>query len=129
MRSTILRMAFQIARQPLIRPLVPWMFQSLNFAIPLQRLRETGSLQAFYHPAPVYPVHILIIPRRAVASLETMDSRDEVFMIELFGVVQSLVSELGLAQKGYRLIVNGGSFQDLPLLHFHLVSGEPADRR
>lgn len=101
----------------------------LNFAIPLQRLRETSSLLAFYHPAPVYPVHILIIPRRAVASLETLDSRDAAFMLDLFEVVQSLVRELGLAQNGYRLIANGGTFQDFPLLHFHLVSGETIDRR
>ena len=41
----------------------------MSFAIPLHKLRETPTLLAFYHPQPSYPVHILILPKRAIASL------------------------------------------------------------
>jgi histidine triad (HIT) family protein len=97
----------------------------MSFALPVQRLRETPTLLAFHHPQPAYPVHILLVPRRAVASLGELDPvLDASFLVDLFAAVQSLVAEFRLEQSGYRLIVNGGEYQDFPYLHFHLVSGK-----
>jgi diadenosine tetraphosphate (Ap4A) HIT family hydrolase len=48
---------------------------------------------------------------------------EDEFLPDLFTTVRKLVEELGLEQKGYRLIVNGGEYQEFPQLHFHLVSG------
>ena len=42
-------------------------------------------------------------------------------------MVQSLVAELDVEGPGYRLIVNGGGYQGVPQLHFHLVSGAPPE--
>ncbi len=106
---------------------MPLLFHYMSFALPLQTLRETATLLAFAHPAPAYRVHILIVPRRAPASLAALDGRDQAFLADLVQVVQSLVAELDLAPQGYRLIANGGAFQDFPVLHFHLVSGAPLD--
>lgn len=94
----------------------------MSSLIPIKKLRQTTTLLAFYHPHPAYPVHILIVPRRAVAGLEDLDESDQAFMIDLFSVVQSLVAELNLQERGYRLISNGGRNQDIPQLHFHLIS-------
>lgn len=94
----------------------------MSFAIPVQRLRETRSLIAFYHPQPTYPVHILLVPKKALASLSVLTPTDAPFLVDLFQTVQDLVKELGLESGGYRLIVNGGRYQDVPQLHFHLVS-------
>ena len=47
---------------------------------------------------------------------------DETLFSELIHTVQVLVEEYHLENPGYRLIVNGGSYQDFPLLHFHLIS-------
>ena len=96
----------------------------LNFAMPLNRLRETATLLAFYHPVPAYPVHILIVPRRPIPALDAIGALDQAFLAEVFATTQSLVSELQLEKTGYRLIVNGGGYQDIPMLHFHLISGE-----
>ena len=97
----------------------------MSFALPVQRLRETPALLAFPHPHPAYPLHILLVPRRAIASLAELDPvQDAAFLADLFAVVQSLVAEHNLEQTGYRLIVNGGEYQDFPYLHFHLVSGQ-----
>lgn len=95
----------------------------MSFAIPVQRLRETRNLIAFYHPQPTYQVHILLVPKKALASLSELNSADAPFLVDLFQTVQDLVKELGLESGGYRLIVNGGQVQDVPQLHFHLVSG------
>lgn len=94
----------------------------MSFAIPVQRLRETRNLIAFYHPQPTYPVHILLVPKKALAGLSALTSADAPFLVDLFQTVQDLVQELGLESGGYRLIVNGGRYQDVPQLHFHLVS-------
>jgi histidine triad (HIT) family protein len=96
----------------------------MSFALPVQRLRETGSLLAFYHPRPAYRVHILLVPKKAVPSLADLDPGEQAFLSDLIACVQSLVVELRLEASGYRLIVNGGEYQDVPQLHFHLIAGE-----
>jgi histidine triad (HIT) family protein len=97
----------------------------MSWAIPVKRLRETNTLIAFHHPQPSYPVHILIVPKRAHASLAELTPADADFTADLFAAAQSLVAELGLEARGYRLICNGGAYQDVPLLHFHLISDLP----
>jgi histidine triad (HIT) family protein len=112
----------QLARQPWLRPLVQWMFAHMSFAIPTQRLRETNTLVAFRHPQPSYPLHILIVPKAAYRSLLDVPPHATDFMRDLIETVQGLVREYQLESTGYRLITNGGSYQDVPQLHFHLVS-------
>ena len=92
----------------------------MSFAIPVQRLRETETLMAFHHPKPTYQFHVLLVPKKAVASLKEFDTTDTSFLSDLYSTVQSLADEFHLA--AYRLIVNGGEYQDFPQLHFHLVS-------
>ena len=101
-------------------PIIGWIFEHMSFAIPVQRLRETETLMALYHPKPAYKFHVLLVPKKAVASLKDFDSHDSVFLADLYSAVQSLVDEFHLS--AYRLIVNGGEFQDFPQLHFHLIS-------
>ena len=96
------------------------MFEHMSFAIPIQRLRETETLMAFHHPKPSYPFHVLLVPKKAVASLKEFDSRDSTFLADLYSTVQSLADEFQLS--AYRLIVNGGDYQEFPQLHFHLIS-------
>jgi len=95
----------------------------MSFLLPVDRLRETETLLAFHHPRPSYPVHILLVPRRAVATLAELTSDDSDFLTDLVQTVNSVVQELDQQQNGYRLITNGGAYQDVPQLHFHLISG------
>ena len=105
---------------PWIRCLIGWVFEHMSFAIPVQRLRETPRLVAFHHPKPSYPFHVLLVPKKSVESLMRLDSTDSAFLIDLYSTVQSLVEEFHLS--AFRLIVNGGEYQDFPQLHFHLIS-------
>jgi histidine triad (HIT) family protein len=104
----------------LFAPLIGWIFAHMNFAVPVKRLRETETLMAFYHPKPSYAFHVLLVPKKAVASLKQLDPTDTAFLSDLYATVQNLVDEFQLID--YRLIVNGGTHQDFPQLHFHLVS-------
>lgn len=95
----------------------------MSFAIPVRRLRETSTLVAFNHPKSTFPVHILLVPKIALAGLEALSREDGGFYVDLFDTVQCLVIEMRLEAKGYRLIANGGGYQDVPQLHFHLIGG------
>lgn len=110
----------------LFTPLIGWTFAHMSFAIPVQRLRETGTLMAFHHPRPSYPFHVLLLPKKAVPSLKELDPEETTFLTDLYSAVQSLVEEFQL--PAYRLIVNGGEYQDFPQLHFHLVSNARSQR-
>jgi len=111
---------------PWVRQSIGWIFKYMSFAIPVKRLRETETLMAFYHPKPSYPFHVLLVPKKAVTSLKEFDSKDCAFLVDLYSTVQNLVDEFQLS--AYRLIVNGGEYQDFPQLHFHLVSGVESQR-
>jgi histidine triad (HIT) family protein len=123
-----INIAETITRSRAFRAAVGWGFEKLPFAIPVKRLRETATLLAFYHPKPTYETHILIVPKKAVRDLLELSPEDTAFLQDLVDTTQSLVDELGLVKTGYRLIVNGGEYQEFPQLHFHLVSGKAIDR-
>ena len=110
----------RLLRIPIIIRCIGWIFAYMSFLIPIVRLRETSSLLAFHHPSPNHKFHVLIVPKRPTASLAELDSQDTVFLTDLYSTVQSLIDEFHL--QAYRLIVNGGDYQDFPHLHFHLVS-------
>jgi len=114
--------SLQLVRSRAGGALLRWGFASMSFLIPVERLRETPSLLAFHHPSPSYPVHILIVPRRAYRTLLEIPPQDSDFLRDLLETVQSLVRELDLEASGYRLVANGGPYQDVPMLHFHLIS-------
>lgn len=110
-----------LARSSLGSLIIGWIFAHMSFAIPVKRLRETDTLLAFYHPKPSYPLHILLVPKRAIGSLMDLSSNDMDFYTDLVKTVQSLVSDFDLEARGYRVVVNGGEYQEVGQLHFHLI--------
>ena len=108
-----------LLRRPFFYRIFIWMLNHLPFAIPVEHLRETDSLMAFFHPRPDYPFHVIFVPKKAIRSLADLDPADP-FLADLVSAVQSLVVEYHL--PAYRLIVNGGEYQEFPHLHFHLIS-------
>ena len=109
----------RMANTPPGRFLIGWIFAHMSFVFPAKRLRETDSLLAFYHPRPAYPFHVIIAPKKDIRSFADLDPADP-FLADLVSVVQGLVAEYHL--PGYRLLVNGGEYQEFPHLHFHLIS-------
>ena len=113
---------FLLARTQVGHRLVGFMFAYFSNLLPIQKVAETDNLVAFYHPRPSYAFHLLLVPKKAYANFLELPAADP-FLRELTGTVQKLVKQFNLEPAGYRLIVNGGAFQDIPHLHFHLVSG------
>ena len=94
----------------------------MSFALPVKRLYETETLMAFHHPRPSYALHILIVPKRQIGSLTDVSPEDTALLRELLEAAQHLIKTFQLEEEGYRLIVNGGAYQEVPLLHVHLIS-------
>lgn len=88
-------------------------------------LYEDAEVLAFRDINPQAPVHVLIIPKKHVASLLELSNEDNALLIRMHGVVRQMAEKLGIAEEGFRLVVNtrdnGG--QTVHHLHFHLLGG------
>lgn len=113
---------YQLARTRLGKNIIGTVFNYMSDFLPINKLCETENLMAFYHPEPSYPVHILLVPKIAIQSLNELDQVPEDIFGEVLLCVKELVEMLALEPRGYRLIINGGKYQEIPQLHFHLVS-------
>jgi len=112
---------FRLGSSFIGRTLVGWFFAHLSFILPVKRLYQSDRVIAFRHPSPSYPVHVLLIPKKALRGLEDLRADDAGLLIEIFITAQNLARELGLMESGYRLIYNGGAYQNVPQMHFHLI--------
>ena len=97
----------------------------LNKEIPADLVHEDEHCIAFRDINPQAPVHLLIIPRRAFASIDDMTDADVPLVGHLFTVARDLARRMELTQSGYRLVINNGSNagQTVFHLHVHLLGG------
>lgn len=103
-----------------------FVFTHAGLLMPGEHLGETENWLAVRHPKPAYPVHILLIPKKAVKDWLSFPADEPAVYGEFVKLSQRLINEEGLEKTGYRLIINGGEYQSIPQLHVHLVSGELA---
>ncbi len=92
--------------------------------IPAKLVHEDELCVAFYDIAPQAPVHVLIVPRKAVARIAEAGAEDQALLGHLLLVAQKVAKQLGLA-KGFRLVINNGpdGGESVPHLHVHLLGG------
>ena len=92
--------------------------------IPARLVHEDDDLVAFHDLAPQAPVHVLLVPRRHLASLAECHEEEALLVGRLAIVAAELARRLGLA-SGYRLVANTGEDggQSVAHLHFHLLGG------
>lgn len=92
--------------------------------IPAQIVYEDDRCLAFRDVAPQAPTHVLVIPKRPIASLNDLADDDAALAGHLLVVVRQLARELGLT-GGYRVVANCGpdAGQSVDHLHFHLLGG------
>jgi len=92
--------------------------------IPAQIVYEDDQCLAFRDVAPQAPVHVLVIPKREIVSLNELSDGDAELVAHLYLVIRNLARELGLA-NGYRVVLNCGrdGGQSVDHLHFHLLGG------
>lgn len=95
--------------------------------IPADVLYQDDLVTAFRDINPRAPSHILIIPNKLIPTVNGVEAEDEAMMGRMFTVAKKLAKEEGIAEDGYRLIVNCNSHggQEVYHIHMHLVGGRP----
>ena len=120
------KILLQLARSRLFGTLIGWFFAHCSFLLPIRRLYESETLLAFRHPQPSYPVHVLLVPKKAVRGLSDFQATDAGLLLEILQAGHALAESLHLTHQGYQLILNTGAYQEVPQLHVHLISGNQA---
>lgn len=94
--------------------------------IPSDRVYEDDDVIAFRDIHPQAPTHVLVVPRRHVPDIDTLEDDDDGLLTALFGAVRRVAGQERLA-KGYRVVTNVGaeSGQSVFHLHLHLLGGRP----
>lgn len=90
--------------------------------IPSKIVYEDDIIVAFHDLEPQAPVHVLLIPKKHIASLDDLQPEDAQLIGHLMVKVKDIAGELGL-ENGYRLVSNCGEdgMQTVKHLHFHLL--------
>ena len=93
--------------------------------IPSTKVYEDDEILAFNDINPAAPIHILVIPKKHIASLAHMENEDEAIVGKIYGVINKIAEEKGFKESGYRVIVNCGkdAGQEVMHLHFHILAG------
>lgn len=94
--------------------------------IPSTKVYEDDEILAFNDIEPLAPIHILVVPKKHIASLAHMENGDEIIIGKIYKVINQIAEEKGFKQDGYRVIVNCGENggQEVMHLHFHVLAGK-----
>ena len=97
----------------------------INREIPADIIYETDELLAFRDINPQAPVHVLIIPKEQISTMNDLESRHAEIVGKMFLVAAELAEHEGIAEDGYRVVMNcneaGG--QAVYHIHLHLLGG------
>jgi histidine triad (HIT) family protein len=98
--------------------------------IPADIVYQDETVTAFRDIRPQAPVHVLIIPNRLIPTVNDIDEDDEAVLGHLFTVAREVARQEGIADEGYRLIINCGrnGHQEVFHLHMHLMGGRRMGR-
>jgi histidine triad (HIT) family protein len=107
---------------------MPTLFEKIIAgALPATVLFKDSRVTAFLDIRPAAPVHILVVPNKAIPTVNDIADTDESLIGHMVIVARDLAAQHGIAESGYRLIFNcnadGG--QEVYHLHLHLLGGRP----
>ena len=94
--------------------------------IPSTIVYEDEDILAFNDVNPVTPVHILVIPKKHIESLAEIKEEDEKLIGKIHTTIKKIANQVGILDKGFRVIVNCGEDggQEVKHLHFHILGGK-----
>ena len=97
--------------------------------IPANIVHEDEDCLAFRDISPQAPVHILVVPKVAIARIAAAKQDDATLLGKLLIAASSIATEQGIAESGFRLVINNGrdGGETVPHLHIHLLGGRPLD--
>jgi histidine triad (HIT) family protein len=87
---------------------------------PARKVHEDDNVVAFHDLHPQAPTHVLVIPRRHIESLLDMEPGDDALVGSLARAARDIAQRLGLAERGFRLVMNSGRDAGYSVYHVHL---------
>ena len=103
----------------------------INREIPADIVYEDDAIIAFKDINPVAPIHLLLVPKVHIRTVNDIKADQAELVGQLFLVAAKIAAELGVAEDGYRLIMNcnehGG--QEVFHIHMHLLAGKKLGRK
>lgn len=93
--------------------------------IPAQVVRQDEDTVAFRDIDPKAPTHVLVIPRRHIASVNVLTPEEAALVGKLFLAAKEIARDDGVAESGYRMVVNAGpdAGQSVDHVHLHVLGG------
>lgn len=93
--------------------------------IPSSKVYEDEEVLAFKDINPEAPIHLIIIPKKHITSLNELKEEDSKIISHIFMVIQKLTKDFEIAESGYRVVNNCGEHggQSVLHMHFHLLGG------
>lgn len=97
----------------------------VNKEIPTTVVYEDEEVLAFNDIAPQAPVHILVIPKKHIADLASLEEEDLPVISHIFKIIKKIAKDAGIEDEGYRIVNNCREYggQTVNHLHFHLLGG------
>ncbi len=94
--------------------------------IPSTKVYEDEQVYAFKDINPMAPVHVLIIPKTHLSSINDVTEENSAVIAHIYAVAAKLAKALGISESGYRVVSNCGADagQTVFHLHFHLLGGK-----
>lgn len=94
----------------------------VNREIPADVELESDNVLVFKSIDPASSVHVLIVPKKHVANFMALADSDRQVLSEMTEIAQTFINKHNLSD-GYKLIFNGGRYQAIPHLHWHVLAG------
>jgi histidine triad (HIT) family protein len=99
--------------------------QIASHAIPSRIVHEDDQVVAFHDINPQAPVHVLIVPKKHIATLNDLTSEDTSLLAHIFQTARTVAVQFGVQDTGYRTVfnVNSEAGQTVFHLHLHVIGG------
>jgi histidine triad (HIT) family protein len=93
--------------------------------VPARIVYEDDRLLAFHDINPQAPVHVLLVPKKAIPRIALATSEDRELLGHLLLIAAEVAATVGLKENGYRLVINNGPHggESVPHLHCHILGG------
>ena len=97
----------------------------INGDIPSKKVYEDDKVLAFHDISAAAPVHVLVIPKEHIESVNMINEKNSEIVAHIFIVINKIVKELNINETGYRVVNNCGEDggQTVQHMHFHLLGG------
>lgn len=115
---------FKIARSRYVGYFIGFSFAHLTSWMPLAKGPENQRMIVFKHPVPTWETHWLGVPKKQIPSFSSLDLEDTDTQQTILAVYHGLLATaVSHHLPTFSILVNGGAYQDVPQLHFHLIAG------